>query len=259
MSCLHMQVRLWVPVDATSTKRGWFGSKPSKVNPADQGPKKLEIRDVVVFLNPFPSGSFTELCLRFVQLVMWLGWAGFLGIFLALQVTEVNKEDLINALQKGQGQGSARFKFASFMSTKHFTWVLPALVHVVVVWGGGVWRQRNGYIARNLWQSLHAFPAHMYAFCRRRPGPPAHQGAYARCSSDPQIDARFFPASNLRIDPARSWANFCMWVLVILIKVAFELLLVIVPLVKMMRSVSRPAGYQRDCQVCAHARCNIAG
>lgn len=234
-----LQVRLCVQVDHSSAgRRSWFLSRSSSRPRASttafsNAGQDLEIRDVIVDLNPFPPGSFKQLCLRTLQLLFWLSWAGFLGIFLAMQVTERGNEGFIDLLEGQASSNTARYKFALFVKT---FWMLPAVVHIVVVWGLSVLRQRNGYVARNVWQSLKAAPFYLHSFCFRKPPHAAHRVAHSSTSVD-KIDALFYPSSNLRIDAKRAWVNFCLWVVVVAIKVAFELLVVIIPLVRLMREV----------------------
>lgn len=64
-------------------------------------------------------------------------------------------------------------------------------------------------------------------------------GARAYCAADPSIDALFYPASNLVIDKGRWLRNAGLWVVVFVLKIAFELVLVVYPLVSLMVTVGK--------------------
>jgi hypothetical protein len=188
----------------------------------------------VVVLNPFPPGSAKKFCQRLLWAMCWGIWAGFMGFLVAMPLSEAGTAHFVDALQRQQSTRSSRYRFAVFVSR---FWLLPPIVHIFLVWGAAVLSQRTGYVA-NGWQSFAALLRACYGNSRQQQQQKA-VGAHAGCSSDPAIDQLFFPAANLRTDRERAWVNTAMWVVVFSIKVAFELPLVIYPLVRLMQTVSK--------------------
>lgn len=121
-----------------------------------------------------------------------------------------------------------------------FLWLAPAAAHVVFVWGHALLCQRPGYTT-SFTQELRS----RFARSSSETGLKAalaladKAGARAYCAADPAIDALFFPASNLVIDTSRWLRNAALWVVVFVLKVAFELPLVVYPLVGLMSKVGR--------------------
>lgn len=121
-------------------------------------------------------------------------------------------------------------------------WLAPAGAHVVFVWGKALLCQRPGYTT-SLFHELSARFSN--GSNRQQPqglkaslAAAARTGARAYCAADPAIDALFYPASNLIIDRSRWLRNAGLWVVVFVLKVGFELFLVVYPLVSLMATVS---------------------
>jgi hypothetical protein len=163
-------------------------------------------------------------------LITWLAWAGVLG-FAVIPVLV-----------------AAPLLFSAPLNLwvqQRLLWLAPAAAHMVFIWGHAVLCQRPGYTT-SLFQEL----ARMFSRTSDNPESPnkvdlkaatalSHSsGARAYCAADPAIDALFYPASNLVIDRRRWLRNAVLWLVVLAVKVAFELVLVIYPLVSLMSVVS---------------------
>jgi len=193
----------------------------------------LQVRGQVVKLNPFPPGSLGQCFRRLVQLLIWICWAGLLCLSLVLPLSGSDNKRLVQLfLRQKQGVVAQKPADRAFEAAVTLYWMVPALAHIVSLWGFGLLCQRYGYTA-----SLRDLQYLLYSTCCRRSKRPRGKGASAACSSDPKIDALFFPARNLRTDKRRARANAAIWVAVVAIKVAFEFFFVILPLVHLMQKV----------------------
>jgi hypothetical protein len=183
-------------------------------------------------LDPFPPGGYSIAASKVLLLLLWLAWTGVLA-FAVIPV-------LI----------AAPLSFSAPLNQwvqLRLLWLAPAVAHVVLIWGHAVLCQRPGYTT-SLFQELST------KFSRTPENPEGlkaaaalaqRSGARAYCAADPAIDALFFPASNLVIDKRRWLRNAALWAMVLAVKVAFELVLVIYPLVSLMAVVSGP--WHRGC------------
>lgn len=197
---------------------------PPRSNP-DCIQLSLQVRGQVVKLNPFPPGSLGQCFRRLVQLLIWLCWGGFLGLSLILPLSGSDNKPLVQLFLRHK-KGAVVQNLEAVVTV---FWMVPALAHIVSLWGFGLLCQRYGYTA-----SLRDL---QYLLCRHCSKRPRGKGASAACSSDPKIDALFFPARNLRTDKRRARVNAAIWVAVVAIKVAFEFFFVILPLVHLMQKV----------------------
>ena len=123
-------------------------------------------------------------------------------------------------------------------------WLLPAAIHAVVLWGGSAFRQKSGYTIS--WTGmLQEWHETVSQWRRRRSAVPQRGSSrwqkfagHPDCASDSQIDALFYPSKYLQTDKTRSWTNRALWVVVILVKVAFEFFLILQPLMMVILEVS---------------------
>jgi hypothetical protein len=114
-------------------------------------------------------------------------------------------------------------------------WLLPPVLHMVVFWGTAVLSQRPGYTTS--WQA--AYRAMRFALLRNSASKnKARRSAHADCAADADVDALFYPASNLAVDKERFAVNALMWLVVIALKVLFEFGLVLLPLSTVVVEVS---------------------
>lgn len=175
-------------------------------------------------LNPFPPGSFSVAVGKVLLMLLWLAWAACLA-FAVIPVLIGAELSFSPALELWLHQ--------------RLLWLAPAVLHAVVVWGHALLCQRPGYTA-SLFHNLAAKFARTQKYSE---GPKAAMaaasgaGARAYCAADPAIEALFFPASNLVLDKSRWLRNAALWVVVFVLKVAFELPLVVYPLVSVMSEV----------------------
>lgn len=185
-------------------------------------------RPTVCKINPFPSGVWLKAILRLLQLIAWLVWSAFLALCVLPVLV-----DLSHPLSQLRSPGLTRF-----LHDKH-GWLLPAAVHAVFIWGGSALRQKSGYTI-----SWFGMMHEGYEWLRRKRK--KHTGGsqtwsklagHADCAADPAIDALFYPSRYLQVDRRRSWANSLLWVVVILLKVAFEFFLIIQPLSRVIMEV----------------------
>lgn len=176
-------------------------------------------------LNPFPPGSLSIAVSKILLCLLWSAWTAVLA-FAVIPV-------LI-------GAPLAFSQSLELWLHKRLLWLIPAGTHAVILWGHALLCQRPGYTA-SLSQALTA------RFTKQRHGSEGLKaaltaagkaGARAQCSADPAIDALFYPATNLVVDKSRWLRNAALWVVVFVLKVAFELPLVVYPLVSLMSEVS---------------------
>lgn len=175
-------------------------------------------------LDPFPPGGYGVAASKVLLLLVWLAWTGALA-FAVMPVLV-----------------AAPLSFSPVLDLwiqTRLLWLAPAVAHVVFIWGHAVLCQRPGYTT-SLFQEMAT------KFARtpdeqeglRAASALAHRsGARAYCAADSAIDALFYPASNLVIDKRRWLRNAALWLVVIMLKVGFELVLVIYPLVSLMSEV----------------------
>ena len=175
-------------------------------------------------LNPFPPGGFSIAAGKLLLMLLWLAWTAVLA-FAVIPVMI-----------------AAPLSFSAPLELWLHTrvlWLIPAVLHAVIIWGHALLCQRPGYTT-NLFHNLAARFAHRQDSSeglRAALSAASKAGARAYCAADPAIDALFFPASNLVLDKGRWLRNAGLWGLVLVVKVAFELPLVIYPLVSLMSEV----------------------
>lgn len=178
-------------------------------------------------LDPFPPGTFSVAVGKVVLMIMWLIWTSVLAFAVVPVMVSIPL---------------SFFPPLNLWLQTRLLWLVPAVAHVVFIWGKALLCQRPGYTT-NLLQDLSAkfsrqpedsqgLKAALAAVQRT--------GARADCAADPAIDALFYPASNLIIDKSRWLRNAGLWMVVFALKVVFELFLVVYPLVSLMSEVSCP-------------------
>jgi hypothetical protein len=203
-------------------------------------------------LDPFPPGTFAVAVGKVVLMLLWLVWTGALA-FAVIPV-------MVGA------QLSFYAPLDLWLQTR-LLWLAPAGAHVVFIWGKALLCQRPGYTT-SLFHELSA----RFSSCttasdsRQQPtglkaalAAAARTGARAYCASDPAIDALFYPASNLVIDKSRWLRNAGLWVVVFVLKIGFELFLVVYPLVSLMSTVrvvlTSPTQMQQLCSYSTQIEC----
>lgn len=175
-------------------------------------------------LDPFPPGGYSIAAGKIVLMVLWLAWTAVLAFSLIPVMVGIP------------------LSFSAPLDLwlqQRLLWLVPAVAHVVFVWGKAVLCQRPGYTS-SLWQDLTSRftkPAEDSEGLKAALANAGRTGGRAHCAADPAIDALFFPASNLVIDKSRWIRNAGLWVVVFVLKVAFELPLVVYPLVSLISQV----------------------
>lgn len=171
-------------------------------------------------LNPFALRSWLVTLPQLLHMLFWLVWTGVLS-FSILPVLVQQQVNFIPGL-------------SSWLNDKPL-WIIPAAVHVVLVWGGAMMRQRAGYVTS--WSGVWLDWQRRFGL-RGQFGKGATAAAHADCAVDRAIDALFYPSSNLAVDKQRSLSNALLWVAVMLLKVAFEFFCIVQPLTNVMLEVS---------------------
>eukprot|EP00878_Enallax_costatus_P004393 GHUV01004631.1.p1 GENE.GHUV01004631.1~~GHUV01004631.1.p1 ORF type:complete len:1313 (+),score=319.45 GHUV01004631.1:85-4023(+) len=191
-----------------------------------------EEKPEVYKIDPFPSGTWLRALRKTIKLVVWLVWTAFLALCVLPVLVDMS-QPLSNL------PGLTRVLHAD-----HW-WLLPAAIHAVVLWGGSACRQKSGYTIS--WTGMMHEWYETINQWRRRHSPVADRNSsrwqkfagHADCASDSRIDALFYPSKYLQTDKTRSWTNRISWVVVILVKIAFEFFLILQPLMLVILELQR--------------------